>query len=306
MSFDRCRRTTSPLCSPLYRWVCSRCKPCFIHRTTTSLDTVWLFSVPSYLERMVTSTTQNRFNRFVCSLLCSHIVTAYDKWYSTQTTIKPPTSPAFASSLPFPSFSPTKRKSNVTEEECERMRAQLLQQIDSAEIQSRKSVDSNHPAEIAEAPRHFDFLLSEKEEIMNDFGIPEPPPLPSLERFGLMELLIELEESWKSQKPIIPATSQPTKSSVSRSPHTRPFRGDGGKPSVAQRRLAQRPPVTSTRSLTFRPFSGECGCVSSPRGSDGDATTIETPAAVGGTMSVVAWDDAEDDWKGRGGILGRI
>ncbi|KAK8802403.1 hypothetical protein WA538_003363 [Blastocystis sp. DL] len=134
------------------------------------------------------------------------------------------------------------------------MRAQLLQQIDSEEIHSRKSVDSNHAAEIAETPHLFDFI-TEKEEISNDFGIPEPPPLPSLERFGLMELLMELEESWKPQKSTIPSTSQFTKSPASRQLHARPFRGDGGKAPVAQRRLAQRPPVTSTRSLTFRPFN---------------------------------------------------
>lgn len=99
---------------------------------------------------MDTSIPPKRFNRFVFPFLCFHVVTAYDKWYSTQSAIKPPTSPASTSALPFPSFSPTKRKSHVTEEECERMRAQLLQQIDSEEIHSRKSVDSNHAAEIAE------------------------------------------------------------------------------------------------------------------------------------------------------------
>ena len=246
---------------------------------------------------MDASIPPKQFNRFVLPFLCCHVVTAYDKWYSTQTAIKPPTSPASASALPFPSFSPTKRKSHVTEEECERMRAQLLQQMDSEEIHSRKSVDSNHAAEIAETPHHFDFV-TEKEEISNDFGIPEPPPLPSLERFGLMELLMELEESWKPQKSSIPSTSQFTKSPASRQPHARPFRGDGGKPPVAQRRLAQRPPVTSTRSLTFRPFNGGNNCVSLCRGHDGNASTIETPAAVSCAMSDAAWRIAEDDWRG--------
>lgn len=68
---------------------------------------------------------------------------------------------------------------------------------------------------------------------------------------------------------------------------------------MAQRRLAQRPPVTSTRSLTFRPFNGGNNHVSLRRGHDGNASTIETPATVGCAMSDAAWRVAEDD--GRGG-----
>lgn len=84
----------------------------------------------------------------------------------------------------------------VTEEERELLRMQLKQELEKEE--SSQVAESANEGIVSELDKDLDLSGNSNE----DFGLPPVVyNVPSIERFELMKLLVELEEQWKQEKP---------------------------------------------------------------------------------------------------------